>query len=527
MSVESGERSEGTRIGMEEFEMRQSNTCRLLREVVDLSVELQYKIELDVTKMSDNPSSNLSVGERLSRLKAHQEAWKNLEWRQEVPLPPLDPDIWELQGGVLAQGKCEQGLTVTQLGGDSRGIPTREWDVKNLGFAISDLAMDPAQDLLVLIEVHDVQGPPVPEYVCRTHLRKLSSGQPHNLASWCPDGFLTHQPEDFSPTWRYKIQIAGQMLGLAFGGHELVVWNWMTGTIMRRLTSNLWWNDCDSFAFISDKYLALAHPDSLGPCLKVFSMDIPSDTWTTLEAATPTCTFHYPHLKNAARTPRIRIDSSTSRLPPPNSNVPFYANPESDIMLLTLDDHVDPLFHVIPTACLLKHAKNAASTLFGEGLDVLWEEWGSETRFLAKEGRDRFMLCVSGTKFALSKAFTTEDDENTLSSPVIMLYDFNPIPLRRELASSVPASNSYGSRSEEEVKEERNVRLVMRSTLDIGGKLWKKPPVTCLPYRQTTAVLPKELAKGGGFRHVMMSEDALILVAHVGRSDVAYGVLTF
>jgi hypothetical protein len=64
----------------------------------------------------------------------------------------LPGGIWELYGGVLAQKGPDGSVTFRQLPSHCRIIKEREWSVKDFGFNIRDLGMDPSQDLLVLIE---------------------------------------------------------------------------------------------------------------------------------------------------------------------------------------------------------------------------------------------------------------------------------------------------------------------------------------------------------------------------------------
>lgn len=60
---------------------------------------------------------------------------------------------WELYGGVLAQGPDSSSLTFRQLPSELRGIEEKEWMISDIGFNIRDFGMDPAQDLLVAIQV--------------------------------------------------------------------------------------------------------------------------------------------------------------------------------------------------------------------------------------------------------------------------------------------------------------------------------------------------------------------------------------
>lgn len=104
--------------------------------------------------MENGPPSSLTVADRLRILRNHQKAWKALEYNSSHVIPMLKGNVWELYGGVLAQqtSKDSQILEFRQLPSELRGIKEKEWQVRWLGFRIRDFSMDPAQELLVVIE---------------------------------------------------------------------------------------------------------------------------------------------------------------------------------------------------------------------------------------------------------------------------------------------------------------------------------------------------------------------------------------
>lgn len=126
--------------------------CRLLKDIMDTDVRTQYKIELAAAGMEDGPPSTLTSAERLRVLKAHQEAWDKLAWTSREEVPMHQGGVWELYGGVLAQGDGSRTLAFKQLPSAIRGIEEREWRIEDVGVNIRDFGMDPAQDLLVIIE---------------------------------------------------------------------------------------------------------------------------------------------------------------------------------------------------------------------------------------------------------------------------------------------------------------------------------------------------------------------------------------
>ena len=65
--------------------------------------------------------------------------------------------VWELYGGVLAQAEGESKLVCAQLPSVIRRIEEKEWTIEDVGVKIRDFGMDPAQDLLIIIE-HQTEG---------------------------------------------------------------------------------------------------------------------------------------------------------------------------------------------------------------------------------------------------------------------------------------------------------------------------------------------------------------------------------
>ena len=111
-----------------------------------------YKVELAVAGMEDGPPSALTPADRLAILRRRQAAWKTLAWTAKQDVPMRAGGVWELYGNVLAQAEGERTLHFAQIPSAIRGIEAREWTVQDVGCTIRDFGMDPAQDLLVVIE---------------------------------------------------------------------------------------------------------------------------------------------------------------------------------------------------------------------------------------------------------------------------------------------------------------------------------------------------------------------------------------
>lgn len=133
---------------------------KVLKNLIDESTALQYKIELEVAGMEDGPPSSLGASDRLALLGRRQDAWAELRYTsRQIFEGPLN-DLWHLSGGVLAQLRTLDSIEFLQLPSEFRGIESKEWTISDIGFEIIDFAMDSSQDLLVMIE-----GPQMYVYV--------------------------------------------------------------------------------------------------------------------------------------------------------------------------------------------------------------------------------------------------------------------------------------------------------------------------------------------------------------------------
>ena len=150
---------------------------------------------------------------------------------------------YELVGGLFAKALEEFGAArmlvaswlPSSLAGETRLI------VDDLGVRIKDFALDPAQDLIVLLEHRPPTGPIATSSTTssaypdmgtgadiRVHLRRLSAGAvaPHPAAS---NPVLCRRAT--SAVHGCMIQIVEDVVGMYFWMpfHGVLIWNWMTG----------------------------------------------------------------------------------------------------------------------------------------------------------------------------------------------------------------------------------------------------------------------------------------------------------
>lgn len=121
--------------------------------MIACTANLQLTIELYAAGQEKGPSNpEFRPADQLDALKKREAAWDELKWAKEVRVPMLNGGLWELYGGVLAQNDGQGTITFHRLPSICRSIEEAEWTIDGFGHPIRDFGMDPAQDLLVLVE---------------------------------------------------------------------------------------------------------------------------------------------------------------------------------------------------------------------------------------------------------------------------------------------------------------------------------------------------------------------------------------
>lgn len=129
--------------------------CRLFNGLIASTATLQLIIELHAAGQENGPSNpEVSPADRLDALRKREAAWDKLQWSKEERMPMLNGTLWELYGGVFAQSDGLDSIKFRRLPSIYRSIDEAEWTIGDFGHPLRDFGMDPAQDLLVLVESH-------------------------------------------------------------------------------------------------------------------------------------------------------------------------------------------------------------------------------------------------------------------------------------------------------------------------------------------------------------------------------------
>ncbi|KAI0320318.1 hypothetical protein OF83DRAFT_612054 [Amylostereum chailletii] len=431
-------------------------TCRRLRDLIDSSRALEYTITLVACGASDVSANVLPTSDRLDRLRRYHRAWQDLEWVTNEPgLGGVAAAgyLWELYTGVWAKSSGEKGtsgLSFVRLPSEIRGIDRHEW-AHEFGFPLLDFGLDVTLDLLVLIE--DL---PLGPNLCRIHIRSLSTGDVHPSAPTSG-----HIPYDLHvvpaerPLWSFTVRINGDFLGIFFisidGASELCVWNWKTGE--RKML--LYGDEMRSFTFLSENLVLVAtmsDPLGLNPSasssLVVYNVNhgYPSKVYVDYIDLVPCeCSFALPPRRSNEHTWNIRFhsDPSPGWKPADTQTAPPFCV-EPDQRLLVVDYEVERergdiycFSFFIPMATLLANI-NAVDL----GLSVPWTQWGATTSCVVGDhghwdawGGGGF---VYGMRYICPQPVLRAD-----SPPMISVWDFHPVRVRRALAGGVPLGSEH------------------------------------------------------------------------------------
>jgi hypothetical protein len=134
---------------------------RSFYEIIQNDKSLQYKIELASAGLINAPFSDspLSIASRLDVLKAHTARWRDLDWQLKNRITLRGRSLYELFGGVFARdsGYERRGLSFVRLPSVIADTKAVSWQHLDMGFAMKDFSMDPAQDLLIVVQQQETR----------------------------------------------------------------------------------------------------------------------------------------------------------------------------------------------------------------------------------------------------------------------------------------------------------------------------------------------------------------------------------
>ncbi|KAG8861027.1 hypothetical protein FRB91_011063 [Serendipita sp. 411] len=410
-------------------------------------------------------------------------------------------NLWELYGGVYAQGAMGHGmLKFRKAMVATTSEDERVWEI-NTGVPIRDFSMDVFQDLVVLVDYRNTGS----ERQVRFH--SMSTGTPHPLAKRPVVTINATEPRFES----CNIAINNDLVGILFQdqilyanqrleSNVLGVWAWKTGDMLLRLPSTLD-HVVETMCFLSSSHIlvgwrTLFYREGINrqvmPSLDVYEFSKGVD-------AQPSKRFLLPKMKETATVLEFSICCDSTPTPSQYCPRPFYTSPDHRIckVQISLGDELDgmltresPMTLLLFTHTFLRDYKPMGAIL-GEGTSttiVPWELWGESTRLtLWNSPASVYSICVNGLR--VIRKISTGVQQHFK----IQLCDFNPYAVSSIESLPGKPTSTY-----------RYVNSAMESTFNMH--IFTQQVYTPLPYLEVTTKRSFEA------RDVMLDHDNVYLV---------------
>ncbi|KDQ09350.1 hypothetical protein BOTBODRAFT_37110 [Botryobasidium botryosum FD-172 SS1] len=535
--------------------------CRLFRDLISSSAPIRYAIELEAGGYTDGLSGSDSIPQRLARLQKHRKAWRDLSWTTteytyEEVFGNFDFSLYELVGGVFARGSRRQ-MSFIELPSSIRGTTGRKFSWQ-FDFELGDFAMDPRQDLLVLVE----RGIAATHYPFRIHLRALSTNMAHPLANFpILEEEVTRMYVEHS-SYGFFIQIMGDTLGLLIHGYRLpstfMVWQWTTGLARARMQlspehipSTFAFLSYNTFVFPRFYDRPIPYQDENTRSQKSFALEVYAMRSDASGLVDPhrLATFLLPPV-----VPSIGVRDFRSRTDPApvplvstspggdHFQQPFHAAPEDHVICFSIIATDDAERWACPafftrSSTLCGHAKYLSQN--EESRCIPWEAWGPpNTRWIKRLNLGAYECFDYGNRFAQGLIW----DILRQRCKRVRVLDFNPYVARayrqdvgeqevgplaergppKELGTSDDEAGSTDNYEEESDEEEYQIdyrpdksvesQSVTSTSVIRKGGIFAADVHSSLPYWEVTKVVPHQPFDG-----VMMDDERVICLTRQGK----------
>ncbi|EMD34289.1 hypothetical protein CERSUDRAFT_117172 [Gelatoporia subvermispora B] len=369
--------------------LRCRQACKSFRDIVDSDAAIQYKINLALGCMEDNPSNRLGIIKKKNLLRLHQMAWWNLSPAALAPFKGDETTSGPRRWGAYISSTGRGELThtkVNQLPSQIRRIPGASWYLGDIAEGNSGeiVRLDPAQNLILVFgDAWDEldQNGDVTTWIAVYPISMIDgAAHPAAASPTLPivvDGTIAHQHIDVFGDYFIFVEILHRT------SMELRVFNWKTGNV------HLWLRgygigECN---FISDSHIIIS---LLGmknvrwrstSCLAIAKVD-PEQIVTQAmkpKGSSFVCILRYPNSRLSSINLNVLTAGSYAMCEPYKTDVPFrYANEHAlvDIRLGISRDL--ELIHLIPLSILRRIIgdTNGVTRVFQ------WEDWAMETFLL-------------------------------------------------------------------------------------------------------------------------------------------------
>ncbi|KAF9043918.1 hypothetical protein BJ165DRAFT_1478651 [Panaeolus papilionaceus] len=417
-----------------------TETCTVLRDLVTTTTSLQCVIQMATLGLESSNSALIPM-DMMEKLNERRRIWDALDWSSYSTINVIGScQAYELVGGVFAQS---DGFNITFHWLPSRTSSGHLIKCKTL-VPLRDFAMDPSQDLLVILEQNDIYSASDETNTVLIHLRALTTHLPHEEA--VSARFAFPFPPD-SPNGNGVVGAALYIMhdflsiNLRIGSWQeskcrIVVFNWKTSVVVYDSDESKLTHGFEDFELLGDSTFIMASHDGSGSLL-LYSLDH--------ERPGPLlcCALNLPSLSEGSslQSSVIFHDPCVAKHMSSDGN-PFAPALDDALVILSLSYH---LYHeectscggsryeytlIIPTRVLLRYAKKHRIVNVPELSDRVvkayaWDEWGPHsTRLLHPCIPKGWLRFSSGQQIIIS---TCSDDAASSTQP-IQILDFSRHP---------------------------------------------------------------------------------------------------
>ncbi|TDL20322.1 hypothetical protein BD410DRAFT_377946 [Rickenella mellea] len=263
-------------------------TSRLFHDVFLSSPVLQYTVELDLTGSEDGAKSSLSIFDRLSRLKALEKNWNelNMDKMVKIPIPFHENSLRATSAGYYFMGESKrtedtgywgQGQSVRYL-----ELPHCAQDqVEKDKYAWQKISFQgDVLDIRVALQEHDLftavtveDGPTSDEvYLFHLQFKKISTGEDHPFAH-IPKLYIRSHPRNRYP--KISLDVTGSYVGVILDCEpytSIHLFNWKSGSRISLPPRTPHWRLWTSLNFLNPDVFAVCnvHDERL-EIMKIYS----------------------------------------------------------------------------------------------------------------------------------------------------------------------------------------------------------------------------------------------------------------
>ncbi|KAF8625451.1 hypothetical protein AX17_006852 [Amanita inopinata Kibby_2008] len=419
-------------------------------------------------------SFSAPYAERLKAVKDRQKAWRRLDWRKMETVEVSGMcTAYELVGGVFAKTSGRDLFFSWLPSARSEGRVIHHQDV---GLQLRDFAIDPTQDLIVMLQEDNT---PTLTDLSRTvwlHLRTMSSLKHHPKAQTPDLQFRIHYPESQNHITSAFLQIAEDVLAvfisMGFLTIRVILWHWKDGRIISdteeggyRMPRASW-----DFALISPRSFIVTSILGSGAIL-LYRFSYPEKTHPVHVA-----TLRLPEIQNNRFVVFLSSHSGPFLANPPEGTV-FTTSPDSRIQVISVgyrSAHAPVAnahcFFYVHNHILERYVQRYEQLEADRGgrpmepIDVPWEDWGLEhSRFYITRTPSHWLRYVQGERVVCPPAYHG-------GRGIMEVWDFH-----------------VSGDEIESVDPKR--RLMIEPSTVTATQLFKKPIRTMLPYHSTMRVI--------------------------------------